>query len=120
MKIKRIFLLIFIIILCACNVFLIQNFDYFTLKECVIDKNGKLIRKPKTEAEHQSISNLDLLFYKLRQWLSPRIQYLSGISWIKGCMNDVRAQNYFGNYETISRQYAVRKINDELWKILQH
>lgn len=86
----------------------------------LIDKNGKLIRKPKTEAEHQSISNLDLLFYKLRQWLAPRIQYLSGVSWIKGCMNDVRAQNYFGNYETISRQYAVRKINDELWKILQH
>lgn len=86
----------------------------------LIDKNGKLIRKPKTEAEHQSISNLDLLFYKLRQWLAPRIQYLSGISWIKGVMNDVRAQNYFGNYETLSRQYAVRKVNDELYKILQH
>ena len=86
----------------------------------LIDKSGKLIRKPKTEAEHQSISNLDLLFYKLRQWLAPRIQYLSSISWIKGVMNDVRAQNYFGNYETLSRQYAVRKVNDELYKILQH
>ena len=86
----------------------------------LIDKNGKLIRKPKTEAEHQSISNLDLLFYKLRQWLAPRIQYLSGISWIKGTMNDIRGQNYFSNYENLSRQYAVRKVNDELYKILQH
>ena len=86
----------------------------------LIDKNGKLIRKPKTEAEHQSISNLDLLFYKLRQWLAPRIQYLNGISWIKGTMNDVRGQNYFSNYENLSRQYAVRKVNDELYKILQH
>jgi hypothetical protein len=86
----------------------------------LIDKNGKLIRKPKTEAEHQSISNLDLLFYKLRQWLAPRIQYLNGISWIKGAMNDVRGQNYFSNYENLSRQYAVRKVNDELYKILQH
>lgn len=86
----------------------------------LIDKSGKLIRKPKTEEEHQSISNLDLLFYKLRQWLTPRIQYLSSISWIKGVMNDVRPQNYFGNYDSLSRQYAVRKINDELGKILQH
>lgn len=86
----------------------------------LIDKNGKLIRAPKTEAEHQSISNLDLLFYKLRQWLAPRIQYLSSINWIKGVMNDVRPQNYFSNFENLSRQYAVRKVNDELNKILEH
>lgn len=86
----------------------------------LIDKSGKLIRKPKTEEEHQSISNLDLLFYKLRTWLAPRLQYLTSVNWIKGVMNDVRAQNYFANYDNLSRQYAVRKINDELYKILQH
>lgn len=85
----------------------------------LIDRNGKLIRKPKTDEEHKSISNLDLLFYKLRQWLLPRIQYLSSISWIRGVMNDIRPQNYFSNYENLSRQYVIRKLNDELYKILE-
>ena len=86
----------------------------------LIDAKGKLIRKPKTAKENECISNLDLLFYKLREWLMPRMAYLSTVSWIKGVMNNIRGQNYFKNAGILTRQYAVRKINDELYKILEH
>ena len=86
----------------------------------IIDAKGKLIRKPKTPKENEAISNLDLLFFKLREWLAPRIAYLSSVSWIKGVMNNMRGQNYFKNAGILTRQYAVRKINDELYKILEH
>ena len=86
----------------------------------LIDAKGRLIRKPKTDKENDAISNLDLLFFKLREWLAPRITYLSGISWVKGVMNNIRGQNYFKNANILTQQYAVRKINDELWKILEH
>ena len=86
----------------------------------LIDAKGKLIRKPKTQKENEAISNLDLLFFKLREWLAPRIAYLSTVSWVKGVMNNIRGQNYFKNASVLARMYAVRKINDELWKILEH
>jgi hypothetical protein len=86
----------------------------------LIDAKGKLIRKPKTPKENECISNLDLLFFKLKEWLAPRIAYLSSISWVKGVMNNVRGQNYFKNASILTRQYAVKKINDELYKILEH
>jgi hypothetical protein len=86
----------------------------------LIDAKGKLIRKPKTQKENEAISNLDLLFFKLREWLAPRIAYLSTVSWVKGVMNNIRGQNYFKNASVLAKQYAVRKINDELWKILEH
>lgn len=86
----------------------------------LIDAKGKLIRKPKTSKENDCISNLDLLFFKLREWLAPRIAYMTSVSWIKGVMNNVRGQNYFKNASILTRQYAVRKVNDELYKILEH
>ena len=86
----------------------------------LIDAKGKLIRKPKTAKENECISNLDLLFFKLREWLAPRIAYMTSVSWIKGVMNNVRGQNYFKNASILTRQYAVRKVNDELYKILEH
>lgn len=86
----------------------------------IIDAKGKLIRKPRTDKENDAISNLDLLFFKLREWLSPRIAYLSSVSWLNGVMNGVRGQNYFKNAGILTRQYAVQKINDELYKILEH
>lgn len=86
----------------------------------LIDAKGKLIRKPKTSEENECISNLDLLFFKLREWLAPRISYLASVSWIKGVMNNMRGQNYFKNASILTRQYAVRKVNDELYKILEH
>jgi hypothetical protein len=86
----------------------------------LIDAKGKLIRKPKTQKENDCISNLDLLFFKLKEWLAPRIAYLSSVSWIQGVMNNMRGQNYFKNAGILTRQYAVRKINDELYKILEH
>lgn len=86
----------------------------------LIDAKGKLIRKPKTPKENECISNLDLLFFKLKEWLAPRISYLTSVSWIKGVMNNVRGQNYFKNAGILTRQYAVRKINDELYKVLEH
>ncbi len=86
----------------------------------LIDAKGKLIRKPKTAKENDCISNLDLLFFKLREWLAPRIAYMTSVSWIKGVMNNIRGQNYFKNASILTRQYAVRKVNDELYKILEH
>ena len=86
----------------------------------LIDAKGKLIRKPKTPKENECISNLDLLFFKLKEWLAPRISYLTSVSWIKGVMNNIRGQNYFKNAGILTRQYAVRKINDELYKVLEH
>lgn len=85
----------------------------------LIDRNGKLLRKPKTKEENDCISNLDLIFFKLQEWLRPRIQYLSSISWIKSVMNDVRPQNYFSNTEVLAKQYCVLKLNQELDKILK-
>ena len=61
-----------------------------------------------------------MLFFKLREWLAPRIAYMTSVSWIKGVMNNVRGQNYFKNASILTRQYAVRKVNDELYKILEH
>lgn len=84
----------------------------------LIDKEGRLIKKPETKEEEDSISNLDLLMFKLRKWLQAKIQYLSTISWVKGTANDVRVQNYFSNTETPARQYMVKRINADLERLL--
>ena len=84
----------------------------------LIDKEGRLIRKPATKEEEDSISNLDLLMFKLRKWLQAKIQYLSTISWVKGTANDIRIQNYFSNTETPARQYMVKRINADLERLL--
>lgn len=85
----------------------------------LIDRNGKLIRNPKTQEEHNAISNLDLLMFKLREWLRPKMYCLSSVNWIRGLYKDKRIQNYLLNSEIISKQYVVRRLNSELDTILR-
>lgn len=85
----------------------------------IIDRNGKLIRNPKTQEEHNAISNLDLLMFKLREWLRPKMYCLSSVNWIRGLYKDKRIQNYLLNSEIISKQYVVRRLNSELDTILR-
>lgn len=85
----------------------------------LIDADGKLIRSPQTKEENECISNLDLLFFKLRQWLRPKLNYLASAHWIKGVANDIRFQNYFSNVDTVSKQFIIRKLNNELDAILK-
>lgn len=84
----------------------------------LIDKDGRLKRQPKTQAEHDCISNLDLLMFRVRKWLSSKMQYLTTVSWLKGFGQDTRVQNYFSNVDTVSRQYMIRRVNGDLEKIL--
>ena len=85
----------------------------------LIDRNGKLIKNPKTQEEHNAISNLDLLMFKLREWLHPKMYCLSSVNWIRGLYKDKRIQNYLLNSEIISKQYVVRRLNSELDTILR-
>ena len=85
----------------------------------IIDRNGKLIKNPKTQEEHNAISNLDLLMFKLREWLRPKMYCLSSVNWIRGLYKDKRIQNYLLNSEIISKQYVVRRLNSELDTILR-
>ena len=85
----------------------------------LIDRNGKLTRNPKTQEEHNAISNLDLLMFKLREWLRPKMYCLSSVNWIRGLYKDKRIQNYLLNSEIISKQYVVRRLNSELDTILR-
>lgn len=85
----------------------------------LIDRNGKLIRNPKTQEEYNAISNLDLLMFKLREWLRPKMYCLSSVNWIRGLYKDKRIQNYLLNSEIISKQYVVRRLNSELDTILR-
>ncbi len=85
----------------------------------LIDRNGKLIRNPKTQEEHNAISNLDLLMFKLSEWLRPKMYCLSHVNWIRGLYKDKRIQNYLLNSEIVSRQYVVRQLNSELDTILR-
>lgn len=85
----------------------------------LIDRNGKLIKNPKTQEEHNAISNLDLLMFKLREWLRPKMYCLSSVNWIRGLYKDKRIQNYLLNSEIISKQYVIRRLNSELDTILR-
>ena len=85
----------------------------------LIDRNGKLIKNPKTQEEHNAISNLDLLMFKLREWLRPKMYCLSSVNWIRGLYKGKRIQNYLLNSEIISKQYVVRRLNSELDTILR-
>ena len=85
----------------------------------LIDRNGKLIKNPKTQEEHNAISNLDLLMFKLREWLRPKMYCLSSVNWIRGLYKDKRIQNYLLNSEIIAKQYVVRRLNSELDTILR-
>lgn len=85
----------------------------------LINKNGELIRSPETKQEQDAISNLDLLMFKLREWLRPKMYCLASVNWIRGLYNDKRIQNYLMNTDFVSRQYVVRRLNDELNDILR-
>ena len=85
----------------------------------LIDRSGKLIRNPQTQEEHNAISNLDLLMFKLREWLRPKMYCLSSVNWIKGLYKGKRIQNCLFNSEILSKQYVVRRLNDELDTILR-
>lgn len=85
----------------------------------LINADGVLLRQPETKEENLCISNLDLLFFKLRQWLRPKLNYLASVHWAKGVANDIRFQNYFSNVDTVSKQYIIRKINSELDSIMK-
>ncbi len=86
----------------------------------LIDAEGRLIRNPETKEEEDSISNLDLLMFKIRKWLSSKMQYLSTVSWLRGTSNNLRVQNYFSNVDTVSRQYIVQRVNADLERILSN
>lgn len=85
----------------------------------LISRKGELLRKPQNQEERDAITNLDLLMFKIRDWLKPKMNYLSRISWLRNTNNNQRFQNMLSNSSSISQQYIIRKINDELGKILQ-
>lgn len=85
----------------------------------LIDRTGKLIKDPVTPEEHDSISNLDLLMWKLRDWLKPKMSYLSSVNWLNSINKRNRLQNYLLNTDVVTSQYVIRKINSELADILR-
>lgn len=85
----------------------------------LIDRTGKLIKDPKTDEENDSLSNLDLLLWKLRDWLKPKMSYLSSINWLNTINKRNRLQNHLLNTDAVTSQYVIRKINNELADILR-
>jgi hypothetical protein len=85
----------------------------------LIDKNGKLVRNPANQQEEDAISNLDLLMFKLREWLKPRMSCLMSVNWLSSAMGDIRLQNCLTNTESLSKQYIIHRLNDELDTILR-
>ena len=86
----------------------------------LIDKDGKLIREPKTQEENDSISNLDLFVAQLRKWLRPYMNRLAKKSWVRSMESKYRIQNALGNAESLSKRATVIRVNDELDKILDN
>jgi len=85
----------------------------------LIDKNGVLIKQPVTKEEHDCISNLDLLMFKIREWLRPKMVYLSNINWVRGIYNNQRIQNQLANTSMLAKQFVVRQLNSQLDDILR-
>lgn len=85
----------------------------------LIDRKGKLIKDPVTPEEQDSLSNLDLLMWKLRDWLKPKMSYLSSVNWLNSINKRNRLQNYLVNTDAVTSQYVIRKINNELADILR-
>lgn len=85
----------------------------------LIDKDGNLLREPKTKVEEDSISNLDLFIGKLRTWLRPHLTKLSKLSWVRSMDSSYRIQNALGNIDTLSKRAAVMRVNQELDKVLK-
>lgn len=85
----------------------------------LIDKDGKLLREPKTKEEEESISNLDLFIGKLRVWLRPHLSKLAKMAWVRSMDSNYRIQNALGNSEALSKRATVLRVNDELGRILK-
>ena len=85
----------------------------------LINKNGMLIRNPSTPQENEAISNLDLLMFKLRDWLKPKMSLLASINWLEGSYRNQRLQNCLLNTEMLSKHYVIQKLNNELATILR-
>ena len=85
----------------------------------LIDKNGKLLREPKTKEEEDCISNLDLFIGRLREWLSPHLSKLAKMAWVRSMDSNYRIQNALGNSESLSKRATVLRVNDELSRILK-
>ena len=76
----------------------------------LIDKDGKLLREPKTQEENDCISNLDLFIGKLRTWLRPYMSRLSKMAWVKSMDASYRVQNARGNAESLSKRATVLRV----------
>ena len=85
----------------------------------LIDKDGKLLREPKTAEENDSISNLDLFTAQLRKWMRPYMNRLSRMSWVRSMDSNYRIQNALGNSDSLSKRATVMRVNDELDRILE-
>lgn len=85
----------------------------------LIDREGKLLREPKTQEENDSISNLDLFTSQLRKWMRPYMNRLSKMSWVRSMDSNYRIQNALGNAESLSKRATVMRVNDELDRILE-
>lgn len=85
----------------------------------LIDKDGKLLREPKTQEENDSISNLDLFSAQLRKWLRPYMNRLAKMTWVRSMDSNYRIQNALGNADSLSKRATVMRVNDELDKILE-
>ena len=85
----------------------------------LIDKDGKLLREPKTAEENDSISNLDLFIGQLRKWLRPYMNRLAKMTWVRSMDASYRIQNALGNTDSLSKRATVIRVNDELDKILE-
>lgn len=85
----------------------------------LINSKGMLIKDPETQEEFDSISNLDLLMWKIRDWLKPKMTYISSVNWLNSINKNIRLQNHLLNTDAITSQYVIRKINSELANILR-
>jgi len=85
----------------------------------LIDKDGKLLREPKTPEENDCISNLDLFTAQLRKWMRPYMNRLSKMSWVRSMDSNYRIQNALGNSDSLSKRATVMRVNDELDRILE-
>ena len=85
----------------------------------LIDRDGKLLREPKTQEENDSISNLDLFTAQLRKWMRPYMNRLAKMSWVRSMDSNYRIQNALGNADSLSKRATVMRVNDELDRILE-
>ncbi len=84
----------------------------------LINNDGKLIKNPKTKTELESISNLDLLGFKLRKWIKPYISKLSMYSWLNSSSTQRYQNRLSGPIDSMSKYYTIKRANDDLVKLM--